>query len=423
VPRALGPKWPLPSAGTHLADRKPGAITDEYSQGTRGPAALACPQSLQRGSFRRLREKNAERTALIDDPSPTTPFDVVDESGLLRLRRYRPAGRSVSAAPVLLVYSLFKRPFILDLLAERSVVRAFLRQGFSVYLTDWLPPLFEDAARGLHDYVGCDLASAVECVRRREGVERISLVGCCLGGLLAVIYAALHPGRVERLVPFALPFESRPPFAPSAAAHLVSLYGNVPAWWIRMAMNGRVANPFGVPAFLAEELGEAELAQPGRSEPTDVERLLDRWFRSDVPLAGRLFCEVMQDAFGDSQFAQGRLHVGDQRVALEQIKCPVLNISAEHDRLVPPRDSASFIERVGSREATNLLFPNGHLGLMVSRAAHERLWPYVGKWLRDDPADRSRVSPADLARAESHAFPRAPASRGEGTQRAPQNRS
>jgi len=33
---------------------------------------------------------------------------------------------------------------------------------------------------------------------------------------------------------------------------------------------------------------------------------------------------------------------------------------------------------------------------MVSRAAHERLWPYVGRWLRDDQADRSRVSPQIL---------------------------
>jgi polyhydroxyalkanoate synthase len=317
---------------------------------------------------------------------------VVHESGLLRLRHYRADTRSVRAPPVLLVYSLFKRPYILDLLPDRSVVRAFLREGFSVYLTDWLPPLFEDAARGLHDYVESDLASAVECIRQRESVERVSVIGCCLGGLLAVIYAALHPTRMERLVPFALPFESRPPFAAGAAAHLVSLYGNVPAWWIRMAMNSRVANPFQVPAYLAKELGEAELAQEGGQEPADVQRMIKQWFGSDVPLAGRLFCEVMQDAFGDSQFAQGRLQVGGQRVALEQIECPVLSISAEHDLLVPPRDSASFIERVGSRDATNLLFPNGHLGLMVSRAAHGRLWPYVGEWLRADRADRERES-------------------------------
>jgi polyhydroxyalkanoate synthase len=260
------------------------------------------------------------------------------------------------------------------------MVRSFLRQGFSVYLTDWLPPLPEDAGRGLHAYVNEDLASAVECVRRRERVERISLLGCCLGGFLAVVYAALYPQDVQRLVPFALPFESRPPLAHGAAEYLVRFYGNVPAWWIRAGMNARVANPLDLPSYLAEELGEPELAMAG-PRPA-VQRMLERWFGSDVPLTGRLFCEVIRDAYGDAQFAENRLCVGDRRVALEQIRCPVLNVSAERDRLVPPQESAAFIERVGSREASNLVFPGGHLGLMVSLAAHERLWPHVGRWLR-----------------------------------------
>ena len=360
------------------------------------------------------------RLDLIDDPPPTTPFDVVDECGLLRLRHYR-SDRSARAAPVLFVYSLFKRPYILDLLPERSLVQTFLREGFPVYVTDWLPPLSRDDGRGLHDYVNCDLARAVECVRKREGVERVSLVGCCLGGLLAVIYAALHPHNVERLVPFALPFESPPPFPPGAAAQLVSLYGNVPAWWIRMAMNGRVSNPFQLPAFFAEELGEPELAESVGTQPTGVRCKLEQWFGSDVPLAGRLFCEVMQDAFGDSQFAKGRLRVGDRRVRLEDVECPVLNISAERDSLVPPQDSASFIERVGSREANNLVFPNGHLGLMVSRAAHELLWPYVGTWLRGDLGARERGPLPDVTARELRSLSRRPRIRGERSPRVPRS--
>ncbi|HUQ53670.1 MAG TPA: alpha/beta fold hydrolase [Gammaproteobacteria bacterium] len=342
---------------------------------------------------------NVDRTALIDDPPPTTPFEVVDECGLLRLRHYGPP-RAASAAPVLFVYSLFKRPYVLDLLPERSLVQTFLREGFAVYVTDWLPPLSQDGVRGLHDYVNCDLAHAVECVRKREGAERISLVGCCLGGVLAVIYAALHPHTVERLVPFALPFDSRPPFPPGAAAQLVSLYGNVPSWWIRMALNSRVSNPFRLPSFLAEELGEPELEECDGGQRTDVQVRLEQWFGSDVPLAGRLFCEVMQGAFGDSQFAADRLQVGDRCVQLADIECPVLNISAERDLLVPPQDSAAFVERVGSREASNLVFPNGHLGLMVSRAAHETLWPYVASWLRGGVAERQPGIPAPFGSAE-----------------------
>ena len=333
------------------------------------------------------------------DPPPTTPFDVVYAGGLLRLRRYRTEQGPTRSPPVLLVSSLVKRPYVLDLLPDRSVVRSLLRQGLSVYLADWLPPRLEDTGRRLHDYIDEDLAHAVDCIRRVEGADRIALVGCCLGGFLAAVYAALHPENVERLIVFALPFESRPPFAPAAAEYLAGVYGNIPAWWIRAGVNARVPDRERLSAFVATELGEPELERTNsRLEPSAVERALETWFGSDVPFAGRLFGEVMGNAYGQSQFASSQLMVGDRRVALGEIRCPVLHVCAENDRLVPPEETLSFVRYVGSRHASNLVFTGGHLGLMVSRAAHASLWPHVGRWLAGQVAgetpDASRAAAA-----------------------------
>jgi polyhydroxyalkanoate synthase len=295
------------------------------------------------------------------------------------------SSETATAPPILLVYSLFKRPFVLDLLPDRSVVRTFLRHGFSVYLTDWLPPRSEDAGRGLRDYIESDLAPAVERICSREHVERIALVGGCLGGFLTAVYAALHPQQVERLVTFALPFHSRPPFAPAAAEYFTALCGNIPASWIRAGLNARVADPRRLPAYLAAELSEPELAQrPDSAEAAAVRHALETWFASDVPFAGRLFLDVMGEAYGRGRFAAGELMVGERRVALGEIGCPVLNVCAERDQLVPPEESTPFIRHVGSRDATTLMFPCGHLGLMLSRDAYEDLWPRVCRWLGGD---------------------------------------
>jgi polyhydroxyalkanoate synthase len=321
-----------------------------------------------------------------NDPPPLTPFEVVFASGLLRLRHYR-AQRAPSAAPILLVYSLFKRPFVLDLLPHRSVVRSLLDAGFSVYLTDWLPPRPEDSARGLYEYVERDLAGAVQCVRRREHESRVALVGCCLGGFLAAVYAALHPDDVERLVTLALPFDSRPPFAPPAAEYWTRACGNIPVSWIRAALNARVADSRRLPAYLAAELDEPEFAQRLDSgEAVAVRRALETWFSSDVPFAGRLFLDVMGDAYGRGRFAASQLLVGERRAVLGEIRCPVLNVCGERDQLVPPAQSVPFVRHVGSRDASNLSFACGHLGLMVSRRAHEDLWPRVCRWLRGSRA-------------------------------------
>ena len=332
----------------------------------------------------KLAPDGADTSRAPADPPSTTAFGIAYEGALLRLRHYGPEAPR-RGPPVLLVHSLFKRPYVLDLLPDRSVVQRLLREGLSVYLTDWLPPSNEDAHCGLHDYVERELANAVECIRRRERARRVGLVGSCLGGFLASVYAALQPQNVERLVVLALPFESRPPFVPAVAEYLVRLYGNVPAWWIRAGLNARVADPRRLPGFLATELDEPELAQPTEgSEAVALQRALEIWFGSDVPFAGKLFLEVMGDAYGRGQFAANELMIGEHRVALEGIRCPVLNVCAEHDKLVPVEESLGFIKHVGHRESSNLVFACGHLGLMLSRAAHANLWPHVGKWLCGD---------------------------------------
>jgi len=107
------------------------------------------------------------------------------------------------------------------------------------------------------------------------------------------------------------------------------------------------------------------------------------WLDSDVPFAGRLFLDIMGDAYGRGQFAASRLTVGGRPVALAQIRCPVLNVCAERDKLVPVEDSLAFGKHLGG-PASNLVFACGHLGLMLSRPAHAHLWPHVAKWL-DSP--------------------------------------
>src|SRR5690242_6352401 len=72
------------------------------------------------------------------DPPPTTPSTVLYEGGEVRLRYYPPMGKPTST-PLLLVYALIKRPFILDLQPGNSVIENLTSQGIPVYLTDWIP--------------------------------------------------------------------------------------------------------------------------------------------------------------------------------------------------------------------------------------------------------------------------------------------
>lgn len=334
------------------------------------------------------------RERLINDPEPITPYQVVFKSRLLQLRRYS-QGRDPGPSPspsadanprpspaVLVVYSLYKRPYVLDLLPERSIVRTLMQHGFTVYLTDWLPPRPQDAAAGFARYIDRELANAVDYIRMRECADRVPLVGCCLGALLAVAFSARYPGKVERLVPFALPLRTVAPVAPAAAEALVSTFGNVPAWWIRVGMNGRVANSARLPSYLADQLGEPDIADCAhRGSVAPVQLALERWFASDVPLAGQLFRESVYDAYLNAGCIRGGIVVGGRRIEFSRVRCPVLSVSAERDELVPLTEGEHFIRQLGVRDKRHLVFPSGHLGLMVSRAAHVALWPRIARWL------------------------------------------
>src|ERR1700687_726957 len=140
------------------------------------------------------------------DPPPVTPYDVMYESGKVSLRHYRAQNR-IHATPIVLVYALIKRPYVMDLQPGKSVIESLLKQGFDVYLTDWLPPTKEDAWRGFDAHVTHDLANAVRAVQIEENVEQVHVLGYCLGALLSLLYTALHPENVKNLITITIPFE------------------------------------------------------------------------------------------------------------------------------------------------------------------------------------------------------------------------
>ena len=90
--------------------------------------------------------------------------------GRCELWHYRNDDVRVSP-PLLIVFSLFSRSYILDLQPGNSFVERLLSAGFDVYLLDWGVPDERDAANQLEDYVDDYLPAAVERVRHIAGVN------------------------------------------------------------------------------------------------------------------------------------------------------------------------------------------------------------------------------------------------------------
>lgn len=141
-----------------------------------------------------LRARNGIRMATgISQPGVgQTPKDVVWRRGRCELWHYRNDSIRVSP-PLLIVFSLVSRSYILDLSSGNSFIERLLAAGFDVYLLDWGVPDERDAANQLEDYVDDYLPAGIARVRRLSGSGQVNLLGYCFGGVLTLLHAAHHP--------------------------------------------------------------------------------------------------------------------------------------------------------------------------------------------------------------------------------------
>ena len=170
-------------------------------------AAATLPNPMQR-ALARLGVDTQDFAELTGEIG-VTPKETIHASGTLKLHHYRPLTDDVYRVPVLVVTSLVNQPYILDLVPGQSMVEHLLRQGFDVYLIEWGRPRREHKDMTLEDHVLRLLPECVDAVLADSGERELSMIGYCVGGLLAVLYAALHPkAPLKNLVCMAAPIDS-----------------------------------------------------------------------------------------------------------------------------------------------------------------------------------------------------------------------
>src|SRR3990170_153958 len=114
--------------------------------------------------------------------------DAVFSEDKVTLYRYRPsdvvAPELRVRTPLLICYALVNRPYMMDLQADRSLIRGLLQRGVDVYLIDWGYPDGADRYLALEDYVLRYLPHCVERVLQSTGEPQLNLLGVCQGGTL-----------------------------------------------------------------------------------------------------------------------------------------------------------------------------------------------------------------------------------------------
>jgi polyhydroxyalkanoate synthase len=327
-----------------------------------------------------------------------TPSEVVYEENKLELHHYEPLVPEEERhdVPILFVYALINRPYILDLQPDRSVIRRMLEAGFDVYMIDWGEPSDLDTALSLHDYVNRYIDNCVDVVRERSGQDSINLMGYCMGGTMSVMYAALHPEKIRNLGLMAagLCFDGTGGilemwgdedfFSPGA---ITETFGNVPAEFLDVgfALMDPVHNYVTKYGNLYDNIDDEDFVE-------NFARM-EKWLNDPIDVAGVAYREFLEDVYQENKLYRNELELNGERVDLDNITMPVIQVIGEYDHLIPPEASRPFNDVVGSADTELKEFSTGHIGLSVSSSSHEHLWPAVAEWF----AERSVVDDEDEA--------------------------
>ncbi len=331
-----------------------------------------------------VRKGPAVMTDKLDTSIATTPNEVVYEQDRIRLRHYRPTTTSDSiSTPLLVVYALINRETMLDLQPNRSVVKNFLGQGVELYMIDWGYPTRKDKFLTIDDHVNGYIDDAVDVIRKRHGVEKINIMGICMGGTFTVMYAALHPEKVKNLITTVSPtnFDTDQGLLHIWMKQLnpdliVDAYGNMP---------GDLMN-FGFlllnPARLIIDKYVGFIENMDNKDFVENFIRMEKWIFDSPDVPGETFRQFIRDCYQQNLLIQSRMRIGGNLVDLANVTMPVLNIYGKFDHLVPPGACEQLTTNVGSTDTEDVCLETGHIGIYVSSKTQKEFVPKIVSWLK-----------------------------------------
>jgi polyhydroxyalkanoate synthase len=353
------------------------------------PGMPTTPADLQ-AALRRA-EQNARTLArLSTTPAAVaqTPKQVVWTLNKAKLYRYVPTAPTAERhrLPLLLVFAIMNRPYILDLRPGHSFVEYIVNRGYDVYLLDWGVPGPEDKGLSFDDYALEYLPRAIRKLQAVAGVREFSLLGWCLGALISTLYAALRPGDgLTNLILLTAPLD----FADKTAGGLIrwvndqffdadkltAAFGNMPGELIDYGAKALkpVENYVGNYLTLWDNLDNPKVVESWHA--------MNTWVNDLIPMAGGAFRQLIKDFYRENRLMNGTLTIRGERVDLANLRANLLDVIAEADHITPPCQSERIVELVGSADKQLLRVPGGHIGMMAGSGAVKRTWPQIDAWL------------------------------------------
>lgn len=324
-----------------------------------------------------------------------TPADIVFEIDKVRLLRYKPLAKiRTDIPPMIICYGLFGRQTMIDLQEDRSLVRNLLMEGIDVYVVDWGNPTRADQFLNFDDYVERYLGSCVEHVFEVNGNKPVNMFGICEGGTFATMLAAFRPELFAGLALAITPIDFHGDqenfwrgegFLNSWVGNLskddidllIDTHGMLPG-----EMTGAVFSSLTPIASMTKyNIG---LARMEGNEAMMLNFLrMEKWIADRPNHPGEAARQWLNNLYRENQLVNGEFEICGEKIDLKKISCPVINIYAEQDHIIPVSCSKALGQFIPQKNYEEIGFPGGHVGVFVSRKAQGVVAGGLVEWLEN----------------------------------------
>lgn len=321
-------------------------------------------------------------------PVAQTPKEVIWTLNKAKLYRYTPVvpPEKRHGVPLLLVFALMNRPYILDLRPGNSFVEYMVKQGYDVYLIDWGAPGPEDKDMKIDDYVLEYLPRAIRKMKAVSGSETFSLLGWCIGAILTTSYAALRPDDgLRNLILLTAPLDFSDKQTGGFvrwvndqyfdADKLIATFGNMPGELIDYGAKALkpVENYISNYMRLWDNLDNPRIVESWHA--------MNTWVNDLIPMAGATYRQLIMELYRENRLSNGTFKLRGETVDLGRVRASLLNVIADADHITPVCQSEPVMPRFGSQDKQLLKVAGGHIGLMAGSSASKGTWPHIQQWL------------------------------------------
>lgn len=329
---------------------------------------------------------------LVYDHKPATglsPKELLWRKNKSKLYHYQANTERKYRTPVLFIYALINKAYVLDLAPGFSMVEYLVKEGFDVYLLDWGEFEWEDRDLTYADFI-CDyIAPSVKKAAKNAKSPDVSIVGYCMGGTMSTMYAALFDQPIlKNLVYLATPLDFNDAgiydvwlraqgYDPDRIADAMELIPKGFIDWGTRMLNP-MANYVGTYTRLWKLIEE--------DKPAYFWKVLNKWATDNINFPGAAYRDWIRDFYQHNKLVKNQIILRGRRVQLQRIKANLLALVGMRDHIVLPHQTAAALTYLGGEDKTYLEFPVGHGGLVLGEIARDQVFPEIASWLAERSA-------------------------------------